>query len=165
MSPLLLKRVVWWQEKFEAIVASLSHDAHFRMNLKRPDQLRLLNLWIWSRRYHVSPAWVVKTLLGYWKGVYKREGPLGVRLAVLTGKTSREILQKQVERAYPNQENLKSWKSDQRLAYNRFALVDKFQALAAKNPAQYLADYQEAVIAMRENKRKPTRPYRDSPWK
>jgi hypothetical protein len=82
--------------------------------LKDPaDQLRLLVLVIWSRKYHVSVEEILEILIGYYSSLTyrhaKRKPLFGAPLQTLTGKFSETLLVDKLKKKYPRKENERDW--------------------------------------------------------
>lgn len=76
--------------------------------------LYLLNLKVWSVRYHISLDFILDTLFFCWR--YRRKQPnancatLGLPAALIGGPVSRKYVEEAVCRTYPNGENMRSCK-------------------------------------------------------
>ncbi len=92
--------ILAWHSEVEKTLSEIK-ERHVRLSLNRRDQIRLLNLKVWTVRYRISLRSILDVLLAAWSKKQYGGGLLGVRIATLCGVASRTILEKHVKELYP----------------------------------------------------------------
>lgn len=87
-------------------------------HVKDKDLARLHRLWMWSQRYSISLEYVTGTLVTYFaRGVERHTGRkskgLGVSIPTLTGDVAENILRQQIEKDFPDRENVAAYRDAQ----------------------------------------------------
>lgn len=165
-------------QRFRAILEELStiknekeerpfgYLSGFFVNFNRTDQMRLLNLFTWSERFHIPTREVLMFLLSMWKGKFGRnQRGLGVRLSTLLGPASYAALKGWVAQRYPNGENVTTWKAEARLRITATFTGER----ADEDVSQYVEAYQATIqrtrnSAVRVSKKLQRRNFRDNPF-
>jgi hypothetical protein len=150
----------------------------FNFNLREIDQVRLYNLWIWSERYSVSIRYILKVLVPYWSNRFKRRGGqawgLGVKMHTFVGKHSVKLLEEQIEKDFPNRENVELAKHNRRMALlglDTHEPVKSRDVLECESIEDYVRKYKKRVNVSRRTldyaegqTSRRLRPYRGNPW-
>jgi hypothetical protein len=128
--------------------------------------LRLLNLRGALLKHRLPLSEIIDILIGkYRKGKGSEGSRLGIAIKVLTGPAAMKYLDEQVRKTYPNQEQMKSWRS------RKIQLINsvRFRAEPSGNfedfPEKYLgaiSDHREESARILDKRRR--RRYRNSPW-
>ncbi len=144
-----------------------------RIPIRIKEPIRLLNLRVWSLRYHVSLEFILQALWPRYRRMRKpmmrehgRESVIFFSLtAQLTGEASRAILERVVSQTYPGGENYRAYLQtirDKGMHVNLAPiLTHEFTS------ARELIDVYTETIQHRKEKRtaRYNRPWRDNPWK
>jgi len=157
-----------------------------RFRFSRLDQLRLLRLQVWSWQYQVSVEEILTLLLPRLRKAQhkptRRNSALGVTVAVLVSRTSRNILLDALYWTYPGKEHVDIWRDAERERQLEAERVEDAGGLATVAPASrtmldfatvddYLSSYRKRVFGKRraldsalgDSKRRRKR-YRGNPW-
>jgi hypothetical protein len=167
-----------------------SHDGSKPfINYKPIDQVRLLTLKTWELRYHLPILEILDLLVPpLRKHIAKRPGKkkkyngLGVSIVTLCSHGAEEILQRAIEKKYPDSEHVSIWRSTTRDRQLKAEKIEALEGLSARvsRPSSILdydlvsefsADYCASVDkkrlehtnALLDPKRKRKR-YRFNPW-
>ncbi len=82
----------------------------FLPTLTKEARIRLLTLKVWCKRYCITPEFILETLTLRYKShrnCKPNEVRLGLPLSTITGPKARKIVEEEVKRSYPNNENFK----------------------------------------------------------
>lgn len=156
------------QAKFEQAVRQVC-GYRISGSFSRRDQMRIMNLLVWSERYCIPLPQLLEFLVSKWAGRFasKKSGKrLGVRPATLAGEKSKQYLLEMLQRKYPEGEQVISYKAQQRL---RAALMNESEEPVSDDPRRFVSDYQAQLKQIRENataasKRFSRRRYRGNPY-
>lgn len=162
----------------------LQHRRIFHMS--KDDERRLLVFRNWSEKYYVSIGYILGVLIPFYaqrfrKTRKKQQRGLPCGVATLTGKAAEYWLRKQMEKDFPDQENVELWKQARRkeiLLQRDFREhgEDEFEPrrktiLDYEWPSYYMRAYRKKVSAERkQNQRELNNPenkrrnYRGSPF-
>lgn len=136
----------------------------------------LLNLKVWTLRYHVDLEFILFELLSYYRGnkgsPYLPPNPrhrfgclgVGVNLATLCGDRSRQILEDKVAKTYPAGGNDLAYRQSLRLQVLQTAPV---KGLHYHNFEEMTAQYQKTMHSRHVKKDEIyfSRAWRDNPWR
>lgn len=138
------------------------------------DQLRLLTLKMWERKYHVSLHFILSTLIPFWKAMMEskrrrtNEQSLGIRIATLTGKVSEKILQKEIQKHYPNGENVTEWRATEQETY---AKIQRTVLSKYRDISKFMKEYTRSCKKVRRRSNRMVasgkfkrRHYANNPW-
>lgn len=188
MQALLSKSKEAWS-RTQAVVKRVLGDKHTLQWMSITDRKRLTVLLVWEQRYKVSLEWMVETLLLHYQGKRKkiitgrryRNPALPVRTVTLVSPTSAEIIEKEIEQAYPNDEHLEIWRERKR--YEFLAKQVSAEGLDGKgvlnhtfvdfSSSKEFVDYYTRMVdgyrLMEEKiageRRRKGKPFRNSPWR
>jgi len=133
----------------------------------KPDTLvRLLNLRGAILKHRLPLSEILGILLSkYRHGKGASSDRLGVSIKVLTGAAALRYLDSQVQKKFPNGEQIKSWRLRKQQAINSAT----FRVQLPANPEEFPERYLRALTEQRENTSRETekrllRRYRNSPW-
>lgn len=154
-----------WQYTVETELSKVVKRT-IRMRLTRLDQQRLLTLRAWVIRYKVSLHFILSALMSFWlkKGFKARtDAYLGIRVSSLVGKHSKRLLEDELLKRFPNNENIAAWKSERLLEL----CFTPFSASFSFNPEHFGEEY-VAAIRQKQAEAEPRqkwlrRPFRDNP--
>lgn len=133
---------------------------------KQDDQYRLLRLRVWSERYKVSISYILSVLIPHFERISNKyrgnarstvSKGIGTTISVLTGQAAESILVEHLERSYPDNEHVISWKQDkQKECLAILAEQDEIILKKPKTVLQYptLKAYTKAYSERIDNKRK-----------
>lgn len=122
---------------------------HFR--LKQIDQLRLMNLKVWSSRYQVPLKIVLQILTDHWgKYGWGKGSLLGVKIATFTGPKSRQIVEDQVLRLFPAKENEAGYKCEQAILKSGLLKNTRWPDPVRERPDDFVASYKEKIRRARK---------------
>ena len=131
------------------------------------ERLCLLNLRVWSLRYHVPLAFILDTLLGHFSAhrrMTRGAASLGVAVRALCGRAAEEHLQEEVARAYPAGTNHQAYLHSLRQPlYN----MKPVKSLPYESVEEMVSRYGEVMHYRHKDVLKGCafqRPYRDNPW-
>lgn len=178
----LLKRTFQIRALVDRILLEEFDRQIFR--LSKLDGYRLLTLWVWQQRYHVSIRFMLKKLVPYYlKAIEKRhrvsKNSLGIRIQTLVGKRSEELVREAIQQEYPNQEHIGLWLWNQRrkiLSRRELEQADEFQIrsksiLDYRKPEAYVRAYRRRMAEEKkafekqcQSKSNRLRPYRGNPF-
>jgi hypothetical protein len=101
---------------FNQELESITGHSYIQQNIGIQDLYRTLIFRYWMERYSVSLEFIIKTVIGFWLLKKPHDGKigLGLGLATLTGEVSEQILQKNIQIHYPNNENVQEKKHRKR---------------------------------------------------
>jgi hypothetical protein len=147
-------------------IVRADHRPFFAPRNRLPETSRenLLIFKAWMIRYKVSLRYILKIVLGYYtqRLKVKSDKNLGVSIKTLTSTTSRDILESQVRREYPNGENISIWKNDQR---QKIAQLTVFPMNPVFHPDEYRRHIERNRRKIEEAGAKyRQRPFRDNPF-
>src|SRR6185503_19950220 len=152
-----------WQSKVETILSNY-HKSNVRLRLKPDDRLRLLNLKVWCERYKVSPDWLVRFLVNYWRRRSPVKGSIfSTRLSTFCGNVSRQAVELEMQRLYPNGENIKAARS----AFKVAMLGMSIPRLRVKDSLKYVNEYRIQLEKTKKrlgSKRFTRRRFRENPF-
>lgn len=158
----------------EGIIAKEFGAQLFRM--KNDDAIRLLRLRVWSVRYKVSVAYIIKRLVPHYKKYasnfrrrYNDKG-IGVTIAVLTGRMAEEKLREFISKDFPDGENTIEWKEDEK---NRcLALLNGDEVVGRPKPflhyrsvKLFITAYESRVQKMNRDLTKIEKKMSKQPWR
>jgi hypothetical protein len=136
------------------------------------DKLRLLIFAQWRERYRLSIPLMLTWLIPIWRErftKFKKGNSIGVSISTLTGRKSEEILKKKLEESFPDQENLKNWRSHEQAAqwarfWDKLPMKEDWEF-----PGDMVRKYQERMMSERRHRNKfakeqQRRRYRNNPW-
>jgi len=133
----------------------------------KPETLvRLLNLRGAILKHRLPLSELLGILLGkYRRGKGASSDRLGVSIKVLTGTSAMKYLDSQVQKKFPNGEQIKSWRLRKQQAINSAT----FSVQLPEHPEEFPERYLEALTVHREKAsheadRRLLRRYRNSPW-
>jgi hypothetical protein len=148
-----------------------------REYLKAPkidEQYRLLTFRYWISKHKVSLEFIVQHVVKYWIKKYERPRKsrikigVGVRLATLTGMVSEQILLKNINAEFPNEENVLDWRQQQR---NKQIPIEISNISRGENPEDFVKNYLARVERKQrtadwdvDKKKRFKRNYRDNPY-
>ena len=136
----------------------------------RPD-ICLLNLEVWSRRYHVGVDYILSKLLDHYKyarRAYPSAVALGIPAKMLCGLKSREFLEDHIQRDFPSGENYRMADSDLRSKIEDFPFFSETAGGTNldENVRRYITAIRDRRKAMDKRvKRYATRAWRGNPWR
>jgi hypothetical protein len=131
------------------------------MILTRPDKFRVLNFISWVERYHVSLKEMLGILLPIWRKKFQTNSKgLGVRLSLLVGPKSKEIIKQYIKKAYPNGENLLLSKQSISDKY-----LSKMNSIEVDDPVEYIQAYKDNIISIRKEDTKMKKQMRRRSWR
>lgn len=131
------------------------------LHLTRQDQFRILNFITWAERYHISLKNLLDILLKIWIKKFKSNSKgLGVRLSLLTGPRSKEIIKQYIKKTYPNNEHIKLKKQ-----LDGDKLLTKHNLLDYIDPIEYIKRYKYNIIALRKEDNKMSKTMRRRSWR
>jgi len=84
------------------------------IQVKRQDQLRLVNLITWCDKFNISLKELLTVLFKVWSGKYKSRSVrgMGVAISTLCGPKAKQIVKDYIKKMYPNGENIELRKQD-----------------------------------------------------
>lgn len=156
--------------------------------LSQEDERRLLNLRWWAEKYAVDLGMVLQILITYFgqRFTRKRSNPkvgFGVRVATLTGRAAEEILKKELQERFPDDEQYavqaqqRRWEILEERQLREMGGEDDGVRTRVKTlldfpkPSQYVRYYRKRIreqrqVMDRELAKKGNRrfPYRENPW-
>lgn len=178
----ILKDLCWsWTWTIDKILRE-KLDRRIFGNPSLEDQMRLLSIRTWSQKYKVEPEFIVELLVPYWAKRFERKRidpskpkGIGCRIATLCGDKSEEILVSELHRLYPEQEQIRIWKSREQEKQLRqeelFSENESESKLSADTPDKFIQKYRRRVITSRKEFQSKLnsgklikRRYPDSPW-
>ena len=155
-------------------------------HFKLADQLRLLRFRTWSLVYKVDIGEILDIVVPVLRSYHSSYRPtgrgLGMTLGTLTGKMAEDVLRKELERRYPQNENVEVWREEER---DRQLYAERMEELDGAAPREtvrgtmqdaaldpgYVDRYAKVVLAARERLRKEQdarwrtrKSYRGNPW-
>lgn len=174
----------------QAWLRTRDEDNEIELHFSASDQLRLLNLRLWSMIYYLPIVDILDLILPKLREQVdkharcKRKGSrrgLGVRVAGLVGAGAEKILIERMGRWYPGGENIFAWQQrtrDEQLAAEgheeKEGLVSKIGGLSLldySDTGAFLAAYrkrvtrnQDKLFAEEDNKERRRKHYRNNPW-
>lgn len=182
MNALLQKSKEAWS-RTQVVVKRVLGEKHTLQWMSITDRKRLTVLLVWEQRYKVSLEWIVETLLTHYQGKRKRiitgrryrNPALPVRTVTLVSPTSREIIEKELAQAYPNDEHLTIWRERKQYEFtakNLEAPVISKSFVEYPDSKSYVEQYAATMTRhradeskMADQKRRKGKPYRNSPWR
>jgi hypothetical protein len=161
--------------EFRALVAEFDQVPEPICRLSFLNQFRLLNLRVFSLKYHVPMRYVVHTLLRYFKKV-RGPNPKGlpkVSIAALTGDRAEEIIKARIAEDFPDNEHEHAWKSEESNRLLQIVFKDEHPDdlhVRVKTPDQFVQDYRRRIMKQRRERtamrdRLARRPWRGNPWR
>lgn len=155
--------------------ASAMLKIEFVSRYNRRDQMRLLNLITWSKRYKIPYSLVFQTILNYWRQKFKAHtypGRLGVKPSTIAGKISRDIVERFVLTQYPDDENEAIWRDNaaRRIVAKLGSKDAEYDTSKGfKDPTTYVAQYKKHIARQQERMkhvahRMSRRPFRNNPF-
>jgi len=131
--------------------------------LSPQDRMRLLNLQIWSMRYHVSLSYLLHVLLQQHFVKHRKTGKrlIGIRIDSLTSRKVEEYIEERIMQDFPNGELEQQYRveCEQRIIQGRPELQD----------IDDLEGYEDQLVkleAQRQRMQKRLRrPWRNNPWR
>jgi len=163
---------------------SLIRDEPVTLFLNQNDEYRLLTLKTWTYKYKVSLKFILDELLPFWEQFVQRRSKrmkkagLNVRVSTLIGKKSEVILQEQIKKRLPRDQNKRLWISLERerifvssLSRDRDQFTKKLKHMTEyKDPRKWAKAYQrmieeeqrlrDSIVTQLEK-----RPYRGNPFR
>jgi hypothetical protein len=134
--------------------------------LSRQDQLRLLNLKVWTERYRVPLTWILRVLLHEYFGEHRRSynRSIGLRVSSFTGRKAEKYLADRIAQEFPN------WQLERQfLAERRQRLLERHGAKPLKmtdlNPSTYQQQMDERARLEESARKLFSRPWRNNPWR
>lgn len=117
------------------------------IQVKRQDQLRLLNLITWTDKYSISLNEVLTVIFKVWTGKYKPRNPrgLGVAISTICGPKSKQIVKDYVKKTYPNGENIELRNQE---VLNE--LLPPIDIKRREDPLFFIKDYKNYIKAERK---------------
>jgi len=157
-----------WAVVIEEAFARYERVPNLKLRLSPENKFLLLNWKVWCLRYHVSPDFVLTTILDYYNKIRRRHAQfitMGLAMNSITGERAQEIIEAAVAVEFPNRENeaLHASEIQARMLRQQFPSFD---------PALPLQDQLEAYaerIRKHQQQReslpiKYTRPWRGNPF-
>ena len=182
MNALLYKSKEAWS-RTQVVVKRVLGEKHTLQWMSIIDRKRLTVLLVWEQRYKVSLEWMVETLLLHYQGKRKkiitgrryRNPALPVRTVTLVSPTSREIIEKELEQAYPNDEHIVIWRERKQYEFMMKHLevrplgksfVD-FETTKSfvENYGNRINEQRAAESKIVDERKRKGKPYRNSPWR
>ena len=174
---------VLWREANE-VVYELERVVGKHLALGPPDQVRLIKLRVWERRYRILIAEILNVLLPILRSQVrrpKRRAVIGIAVATLTSQAAEKILSEELRKQYPEGENLILWRDRERERQLEAEARDQCDGLMPRKrdlrmldsdgAADFLKQYEADVLATRERSRKELmqewrrrKLYRGNPW-
>ena len=154
--------------------------------LKGMDQVQLLRLRTWSLRYFIPIKEILDMVLPILRNQMHRRGRygIGVPVRVLTGRKAQELLEDQIKRRYPEEEQIKVWASRERDRQVLKEIRDELGGLQERDRLRghskvdfglkhWTQTYVKLIEVRRKryqqiearNKRSKRRMYRRNPWR
>jgi hypothetical protein len=132
-------------------VVTLSKAINFTLNkelnlmVSKIDRYKILNFISWSDRYYISLEDMLKILLPIWHKRFKNTFKgLGVKISVLAGNKSKEIIKQYIKKYYPNGENVKLYKQKQSDS------ILSVQNYEENDPIEYIKHYKQTILDLRK---------------
>lgn len=159
-------------ELFDRTIRWTNHD----------NSLRLLGLRMWMERYKVDLCYVLQSIVPYHlehisKQHKNNPHALGFKVSTLVGKKSEHLLRENIERDYPQGENISTWFWDRQQEIIKLRTEDEFTAESTKKITDYksvskfITAYRKRVTGKQKTFQKEMnratntrRPYRTNPW-
>lgn len=159
-------------------------DRSIRLQYKPLDQIRLLKLVVWARRYQIPVTEVLDTVIPILRRQIKHRKKhygLGVTIGTLVSQRTEEILAEVLVERYPNSENVTAWKHEEReKQLEREASEENHGAVETAtggvldyaSPRVFVERYRAEVEASRDtyraainNEKRKAKCYRGNPWR
>ena len=165
-------------------------DSTVKLFLSDDDKFRLLRLKVWSIRWSIPVDEILDILIPILRKVVEGKGRqwkrlnkgLGIRITTLTGEASEKILIREIDRRYPQGENvsvLKSAEQDRQLIAEKveeeggeFAVRSTPKLITSESIDDYVERYATRVQKEREEfdkasseKWRRRKAYRGNPWR
>ncbi len=167
----LLRTLAEFVVEVEQIAGRVLED-QIVLRISEEEQFKLYQLQLWSWQYKLTVELIVTELLTFWAArmpqKFKRQrGRLGVRIATLTSKKSKEFLHVRMDELYPEHENEHEWRVAQVMALVPSSGDREFRV---SDPRHFMRQYSARILETRQRiqsaKRKYGRmPYRDNAFR
>ncbi len=167
--------LLYWKRRVSETLAEIEGVPLHAVFIKDSYVFPLLNLRVWGIRYHVTLKFILQFLLSYYKNLRKhnvqntirrRFVTLGVPVSVLCGKKSRILVEQEVVKQFPRDEQDKVHRS--RILQKAARITHPCYMAASGNLYKDVKRYRKA-LAIRHRRLVSTskfkrRAWRDNPW-
>lgn len=147
-------------------------------NFGQENERKLLTLKVWEEKYGVTIGYILETLVPHYQERFRQrrrsDGRRGMPCSVptLTGKVSEQLLKKQIELDFPDQEHLELRRQIQRelllaeqedVEYQRRKNITDYEW-----PSAFVQSYEHRIREARRHRdrarQERQKPYRGNPW-
>lgn len=141
-------------------------EEKMHLYLSPEDKVRLLNLFVWSRRYGVTMEYLLEILLHRHFAKHRRkERYLGVRVSALMSKPAEAYVEETLREEFPNNEMKRELQEKEKRRVAR--ILDSLSKLQMTTtaPDDYEQQWQHSVRREQRHSRLFPRSWRGNPWR